>query len=226
MLFLARIVDGLSGGNISTARAYVADITAPKDRARAYGIIGAAFGLGFILGTGASARVLAPISYTAPIWAAAGITLVAMVDGLVLAARDRAPRADRGTGMPFRERRGDAAAAGPAARPGDRLRVLVRVRGVPDDVRAVRRAALRVRRAADRLLLRRVRGARRRRAGDAHPADGRLARRQADLSGSASPVRRSAWWPPRSPTRCPSSRWRWCRSRLASASVIRRCRAW
>ena len=50
MLFLARIVDGLSGGNISTARAYVADIPRPKDRARAYGLIGAAFGLGFIFG--------------------------------------------------------------------------------------------------------------------------------------------------------------------------------
>ena len=50
MLFAARIVDGLSGGNISTARAYVADMTAPKDRARAYGLIGAAFGLGFIFG--------------------------------------------------------------------------------------------------------------------------------------------------------------------------------
>ena len=50
MLFLARIVDGLSGGNISTARAYVADITEPEDRARAYGILGAAFGLGFIFG--------------------------------------------------------------------------------------------------------------------------------------------------------------------------------
>ena len=50
MLFLARIVDGLSGGNISTARAYVADVTEPKDRARAYGLIGAAFGLGFIIG--------------------------------------------------------------------------------------------------------------------------------------------------------------------------------
>ncbi len=71
MLFVARIIDGLSGGNISTARAYVADITAPKDRARAYGIIGAAFGLGFILGPAISA-LLAPISYTAPIWAAAG----------------------------------------------------------------------------------------------------------------------------------------------------------
>ena len=71
MLFAARIVDGLSGGNISTARAYVADITEPKDRARAYGMIGAAFGLGFIFGPALSG-VLADISYTAPIWAAAG----------------------------------------------------------------------------------------------------------------------------------------------------------
>jgi DHA1 family tetracycline resistance protein-like MFS transporter len=76
MLFLARIVDGLSGGNISTARAYVADITEPKDRARAYGIIGAAFGLGFIMGPALSG-VLAKVSITAPIWAAAALTLVA-----------------------------------------------------------------------------------------------------------------------------------------------------
>jgi DHA1 family tetracycline resistance protein-like MFS transporter len=78
VLFVARIVDGLSGGNISTARAYVADVTKPEDRARAYGLIGAAFGLGFILGPAISG-VLARISYTAPIWAAAGITIVAMV---------------------------------------------------------------------------------------------------------------------------------------------------
>src|SRR5207244_3011085 len=78
MLFAARIVDGLSGGNISTARAYVADITEPKDRARAYGFIGAAFGMGFILGPALSG-VLARVSYTAPIWAAAAITLVATV---------------------------------------------------------------------------------------------------------------------------------------------------
>src|SRR5437588_9092773 len=76
MLFLARIVDGLSGGNISTARAYVADITEPKDRAKAYGLIGAAFGLGFIMGPALSG-VLARVSITAPVWAAAAITLVA-----------------------------------------------------------------------------------------------------------------------------------------------------
>jgi DHA1 family tetracycline resistance protein-like MFS transporter len=82
MLFLARIVDGLSGGNISTARAYVADVTEPKDRARAYGLIGAAFGLGFIFGPALSG-ILAKVSYTAPIWAAAGLTLVATIMALV-----------------------------------------------------------------------------------------------------------------------------------------------
>ena len=76
MLFLARIVDGLSGGNISTARAYVADVTEPKDRAKAYGLIGAAFGLGFIMGPALSG-MLAQVSITAPIWAAAGLTFVA-----------------------------------------------------------------------------------------------------------------------------------------------------
>src|SRR5881396_2234706 len=76
MLFVARIVDGLSGGNISTARAYVADVTEPKDRARAYGLIGAAFGLGFIMGPALSG-VLAKVSYTAPIWAAAFLTVIA-----------------------------------------------------------------------------------------------------------------------------------------------------
>lgn len=100
MLFLARIVDGLSGGNISTARAYVADITEPKDRSRAYGIIGAAFGLGFILGPALSG-ILAPISYTAPIWAAAGITAVATFMATVWLP-ETVHRAPASTGSPFR----------------------------------------------------------------------------------------------------------------------------
>jgi MFS transporter, DHA1 family, tetracycline resistance protein len=78
MLFVARIVDGLSGGNISIARAYIADVTEPRDRARAYGFLGAAFGLGFILGPAITA-VLAPISFAAPFWAAAGVTFVAII---------------------------------------------------------------------------------------------------------------------------------------------------
>jgi DHA1 family tetracycline resistance protein-like MFS transporter len=102
MLFAARIVDGLSGGNISTARAYVADVTEPKDRARAYGLIGAAFGLGFILGPALSG-VLAKVSYTAPIWAAAAVTLVATVMAW-LWLPETVHRAHAGTGNwnPFR----------------------------------------------------------------------------------------------------------------------------
>jgi DHA1 family tetracycline resistance protein-like MFS transporter len=99
MLFAARIVDGLSGGNISTARAYVADITEPKDRARAYGIIGAAFGLGFILGPALSG-VLSGISYTAPIWTAAGITVVATAMAW-LWLPETVHRAHAGVGNPF-----------------------------------------------------------------------------------------------------------------------------
>lgn len=52
MLFLGRIIDGITGGNISTAQAYIADVTTPENRAKGMGMIGAAFGLGFILGPG------------------------------------------------------------------------------------------------------------------------------------------------------------------------------
>jgi MFS transporter, DHA1 family, tetracycline resistance protein len=50
MLFVGRILDGITGGNISTAQAYIADITTEENRAKGMGLIGAAFGLGFILG--------------------------------------------------------------------------------------------------------------------------------------------------------------------------------
>jgi DHA1 family tetracycline resistance protein-like MFS transporter len=76
LLFAARIIDGLSGGNITIARAYIADVTEPDDRAKAYGFLGAAFGLGFIVGPGL-AGLFSHISYTAPIWAAVVVTLVA-----------------------------------------------------------------------------------------------------------------------------------------------------
>ncbi len=50
LLFAARLFDGFTGGNISIAQAYIADISSPKDRAKNFGLIGAAFGLGFIIG--------------------------------------------------------------------------------------------------------------------------------------------------------------------------------
>ena len=50
MLFAGRILDGITGGNISTAQAYIADITTDENRAKGMGLIGAAFGLGFVFG--------------------------------------------------------------------------------------------------------------------------------------------------------------------------------
>ena len=78
MLFAARIVDGLSGGNITTARAYIADVSTEENRAKMYGFLGAAFGLGFILGP-ALGGAFSHISYTAPIWVAVGVTVAATV---------------------------------------------------------------------------------------------------------------------------------------------------
>lgn len=100
VLFAARIVDGLSGGNISTARAYVADVTEPKDRSKAYGLIGAAFGLGFIMGPALSG-ILAAYSMTAPIWAAAAVTMVATLMAWFWLP-ETVHRASAGTGNPFR----------------------------------------------------------------------------------------------------------------------------
>jgi DHA1 family tetracycline resistance protein-like MFS transporter len=78
MVFVARIVDGLSGGNISTARAYIGDVTTVEDRARGFGLIGAAFGLGFVFGP-ALGGVLGHLGYAAPAWGAALIAAAAAV---------------------------------------------------------------------------------------------------------------------------------------------------
>jgi DHA1 family tetracycline resistance protein-like MFS transporter len=81
MLFASRIIDGISGGNISTAQAVIADITAPEDRAKGMGIIGAAFGLGFILGPAIGA-LLVTVAPWLPGIGAAVASLIAF--GLVL----------------------------------------------------------------------------------------------------------------------------------------------
>src|SRR5262245_1326995 len=47
MVFLGRMLDGVTGANVSTAQAYIADITTPEERVKGMGLIGAAFGLGF-----------------------------------------------------------------------------------------------------------------------------------------------------------------------------------
>ncbi|HWP41602.1 MAG TPA: MFS transporter [Blastocatellia bacterium] len=72
LLFLARIIDGITGANISTAQAYIADVTPPEQRSRGMGLIGAAFGLGFIVGP-AIGGVMSQVSLAAPFYFAAGL---------------------------------------------------------------------------------------------------------------------------------------------------------
>src|SRR5574341_824456 len=70
-LFVARAIDGISGGNLTVAQAYISDITRPEERARTFGmIIGVSFGVGFMLGTTLNA-FLSEFGYDIPAYAAA-----------------------------------------------------------------------------------------------------------------------------------------------------------
>ena len=75
ILFAARILDGLTGGNISVAQAYISDVTDAKNRAKGLGMIGAAFGLGFIIGP-ASGGLLSQWGYAVPAFVAAGLVTI------------------------------------------------------------------------------------------------------------------------------------------------------
>jgi len=74
-LFVGRIIDGITGGNISVAQAYIADVTPPEQRSRGMGIVGAAFGLGYICGP-AIGGIMSPISLAAPFYFAAGLAAI------------------------------------------------------------------------------------------------------------------------------------------------------
>jgi multidrug resistance protein len=83
MLFLGRIIDGASGGNIATAQACIADVTPPEKRSRTMGMIGAAFGLGFVMGP-ALGGILSQYSTQLPFFVAAGLSVL---NGVLVWAR-------------------------------------------------------------------------------------------------------------------------------------------
>ena len=76
VLFLARVISGFASGNISAAQAYVADITPPAERARGMGTIGAAFGIGFVLGPMIGGLADHYLGHVAPGLIAAGLSLI------------------------------------------------------------------------------------------------------------------------------------------------------
>jgi DHA1 family tetracycline resistance protein-like MFS transporter len=73
-LFVGRVINGITSASFSTANAYVADVTAPQERAKAFGMLGAAFGVGFLVGP-AIGGALGNINLRLPFWAAAGLAV-------------------------------------------------------------------------------------------------------------------------------------------------------
>lgn len=78
LLFLSRLIDGATGGNISTAQAYIADITTKENRTQGMGIMTAAFSLGFILGP-ALGGLLSVYGYAVPAFVAGSVALLATI---------------------------------------------------------------------------------------------------------------------------------------------------
>lgn len=78
LIFLARIIDGLTAGNLSIAQAYISDVTKPENRTKAFGLIGIAFGTGFVIGPSLSG-FLTKFGYHWPAFAAAGLSFCSML---------------------------------------------------------------------------------------------------------------------------------------------------
>jgi DHA1 family tetracycline resistance protein-like MFS transporter len=79
-LFVGRVLAGICGSSYVIANAYIADVTAPEDRAKAFGMVGAAFGVGFVLGP-AIGGLLGELGPRVPFFVAAGISLLNFVYG-------------------------------------------------------------------------------------------------------------------------------------------------
>jgi DHA1 family tetracycline resistance protein-like MFS transporter len=96
ILLLARAIDGATAGNLSLAQAYISDITRPEERSKSFGIIGIAFGLGFLIGPAISG-FLSAYDYRYPIFAAAALSALSIVSTYFLLPSAK-PGSDRTAG--------------------------------------------------------------------------------------------------------------------------------
>ncbi len=103
MLFAARALAGACAGNIAAAQAYIADVTTPENRAKGMGLIGAAFGLGFIIGPALGGFLAgddpATANLAAPAWVAAALSLIALC-GVFFVLPESLPAGRRGRVRP------------------------------------------------------------------------------------------------------------------------------
>ena len=79
MLFIGRMIDGLTAGNLSIAQAYISDVTRPENRTRAFALIGIAFGSGFLIGPAISGIMAHRFGYASPAFAAASLSLLSIL---------------------------------------------------------------------------------------------------------------------------------------------------
>jgi DHA1 family tetracycline resistance protein-like MFS transporter len=91
MLFAGRILDGISGGNVSIAQAYIADVTRPEDRSKNFGLLGAAFGMGFIIGPAIGGMLSHAYGLSAPALCAAGLALANTIFGFFVLPESHPP---------------------------------------------------------------------------------------------------------------------------------------
>lgn len=100
MLFASRILDGFTGGNLSVAQAYIADVTDEKNRSKGLGMVGAAFGLGFIIGP-VTGGFLSQWGYALPAFVAAALAFINLV--LVAAWLPESLTAEKRAAMPEKQ---------------------------------------------------------------------------------------------------------------------------
>jgi DHA1 family tetracycline resistance protein-like MFS transporter len=79
MLFVGRMIDGLTAGNLSIAQAYISDVTRPENRTRSFALIGIAFGSGFLFGPMISGELADTHGFAAPAYLAAGLSFLSIV---------------------------------------------------------------------------------------------------------------------------------------------------
>jgi MFS transporter, DHA1 family, tetracycline resistance protein len=88
LVFISRMIDGATAGNLTIAQAYISDVTAPENRAKSFALIGIAFGFGFMVGPGISG-FLAGFNYLYPIIAAAILSFISILCTYFLLPRDK-----------------------------------------------------------------------------------------------------------------------------------------
>ena len=94
VIFVARIIEGISGGNISITQAYVADLVEPAQRARAFGLISAMFGAGMIFGPFGGGLLYARFGFAAPFLVAAGLQAVTLLLTITMLPESRSKERD------------------------------------------------------------------------------------------------------------------------------------